>query len=56
MAFVDAADPGVKAASKALLADAARRAETHERALAARVSELEAAGLPVQVPVLEARR
>src|SRR6185503_17581359 len=53
MAFVDAADPGVKAGSLALLEDAARRAEVHERALAARVAELEAAGWPVQVPVLE---
>jgi bacillithiol biosynthesis cysteine-adding enzyme BshC len=53
MAFVDAADPGVKAASTALLEDAARRAEAHERALAARVGEMEAAGLTVQVPVLE---
>ena len=53
MAFVDAGDPGVKAGSKALLADAARRAEAHERVLAARVAELEGAGWPVQVPVLE---
>jgi bacillithiol biosynthesis cysteine-adding enzyme BshC len=53
MAFVDAADAGVKAASIRLLEDAARRAEAHERALATRVGELEAAGWAIQVPVLE---
>jgi bacillithiol biosynthesis cysteine-adding enzyme BshC len=53
MAFVDAGDAGVKAASSRVLEDAARRAEVHERALAARTAELEAAGWPVQVPVLE---
>ena len=33
--------------------DAARRAEAHEKALNARVRELEEAGWPIQVPVLE---
>jgi bacillithiol biosynthesis cysteine-adding enzyme BshC len=53
MAFVDAADPGIKAGSADVLADAARNADRHERALTERVRQMEAAGLPVQVAVLE---
>src|SRR5688572_29489783 len=53
MAFVDAADPGIKAASVLVLEDAVRRADAHEAAVARRVGELQAAGWPVQVPVLE---
>jgi bacillithiol biosynthesis cysteine-adding enzyme BshC len=53
LAFVDAADPGIKAGSAAVLEDAARHADTLERALARRAGELQAAGWPVQVAVLE---
>ena len=53
MAFVDAGDPGLKAASLAVLDAAARSAEVHERGLVQRAAELSAAGWSVQVPVLE---
>lgn len=53
MAFVDAAHPGLKAASVPVLESAARDAETHERSASARAAELAAAGSPVQVAVLE---
>jgi bacillithiol biosynthesis cysteine-adding enzyme BshC len=53
MAFVDAAEPALKTASIPVLEAAARQAEAQERALIARAAELEAAGWPVQVPVLE---
>jgi bacillithiol biosynthesis cysteine-adding enzyme BshC len=53
LAFVDAADPALKAASAPLLETAARDAEHLERALAARAGELKAAGWEPQVQVME---
>ena len=53
MAFVDAADPALKAASRGVLETEVRSAEVHERGLAARAADLQAAGWSVQVPVLE---
>ena len=53
MAFVDAADPALKAASRGVLESEVRYAEGHERSLSERAGELEKAGWSVQVPVLE---
>jgi len=53
MAFVDAADPALKSASRGVLESEVRSAEGHERGLSERAGELEAAGWSVQVPVLE---
>ena len=53
MAFVDAADPALKSASRGVLASEVRSAEGHERGLSERAGELEGAGWSVQVPVLE---
>ncbi|MSR35543.1 MAG: bacillithiol biosynthesis cysteine-adding enzyme BshC [Gemmatimonadetes bacterium] len=53
LAFVDAADPGLKRISAPVLEAALRGAEAHERAVATRTAELAAGGWPVQVAVLE---
>lgn len=53
IAFVDASDPALKAASRPVLEAEARSSAMHERGLAARAGELERAGWQVQVPVLE---
>ena len=53
MAFVDAADPVLKLASRRVLESEVRSVEGHERGLSERAGELETAGWPVQVPVLE---
>ncbi len=53
MAFVDAGDPALKAASLGVLDSAARSAEVHERGLIQRAADLTAAGWSVQAPVLE---
>ena len=53
MVFVDAADPALKSASCGVLEAEVRSAEEHEGALVERARELQAAGWPVQVPVLE---
>jgi bacillithiol synthase len=53
MAFVDAGDPALKAASVGVLEAAADGAEAHERALSQRTAHLTENGWGVQVPVLE---
>ena len=53
MAFVDAADPALKSASRGVLESEVRSAEGHERGLSERADELQTAGWPVQVPILE---
>jgi bacillithiol biosynthesis cysteine-adding enzyme BshC len=53
MAFVDAADPKLKALSRGVIESELRLAEGHEQGLRARAGELHAAGWSVQVPVLE---
>jgi bacillithiol biosynthesis cysteine-adding enzyme BshC len=53
MAFVDAANPELKSASRGVLESEVRSAEGNERGLSERARELEAAGWSVQVPVLE---
>ncbi|HCR03630.1 MAG TPA: bacillithiol biosynthesis cysteine-adding enzyme BshC, partial [Gemmatimonadetes bacterium] len=52
MAFVDAADPKLKAESRGVIEYELRSAEEHEQDLRARAGELHAAGWSVQVPVL----
>ncbi|MBW3534564.1 MAG: bacillithiol biosynthesis cysteine-adding enzyme BshC [Gemmatimonadetes bacterium] len=53
VAFVDAADPALKAASLPVLRREIEGAEAHEAALAAGAEALESAGWPVQVPILQ---
>lgn len=53
MAFVDAADPKLKAESRGVIEHELRSAEEHEQDLRARAGELHAAGWSVQVPVLQ---
>src|SRR6185436_11801906 len=48
MAFVDAGDPALKAASVGVLEAAARGAETHEAALTRRVADLSEEGWSAQ--------
>jgi len=50
--FVSAHDPRLKELSRPILRSAMEAGATHERLLAARADELEAAGYPVQVPIL----
>ncbi len=51
--LTDAADPALKALSLPLLLEEARSAEAGETILSRAAGELEAAGQPVQVPILE---
>ncbi len=51
--FVSAHDPELKARSRDILRAAVDNAAAHESALRRRAEELEAAGYPVQVPILE---
>ncbi len=51
--FTSAHDPALKSASRDILRAAATDAAEHESALAARAQELEGAGFPVQVSILE---
>lgn len=51
--FVSAHDPHLKKLSRPILRSAIQEGAAQEAALAARASELEAAGYPVQVPILE---
>ena len=53
MAFVDAADPELKAMSRGVIEAELRSAEGHEQGLRARAGELQTAGWSAQVPVLE---
>ena len=53
MAFVQAHDHELKARSVPILRESWRKADAIEAAMRARASELEAAGYPVQVPILE---
>ena len=53
MAFVDAADPKLKAESRGVIEYELRSAEEHEQGLRARAGELHTAGWSVQVPVLQ---
>jgi bacillithiol biosynthesis cysteine-adding enzyme BshC len=52
LCFVDAADPALKALSRAVMTRELERASDHEAVLSETAAELEAQGLGVQVPIL----